>query len=62
MTKAEMVYEIISNTTFSGINEKHAQRLVRRNSKQRIEEVYNAFVEDKGNANAYYWLLTIPTM
>ena len=62
MTKGEMVYEIISNTTFSGLNERDVQSLVRRNSKSRVEEVYAAFTKDKEHASAYYWLLTAPTI
>lgn len=62
MTKKEMVYEIISNTKLSGLSERDVKAIINKNSKSRITEVYNQFINDTEHALAYYWLLASATL
>lgn len=62
MTKKEMLYEIISNTKLSGLNERDVQAIISKTSKGRMEEVYSHFASDKENALFYYCLLAQSTL
>lgn len=62
MTKKEMMYEIISNTKLSGLNENNVSRTLAKLKKSRVEEVYNVFVNDKEHALFYYNILVCGTL
>ena len=62
MTKKEMMYEIISNTKLSGLNENNILRTLAKLKKSRVEEVYNVFVNDKEHALFYYNILVCNTL
>ena len=55
MTKKEMIYEIISNTKIHSINENDVLRVIKASKKEKVTEIYNAFLKDKEHANFYYY-------
>lgn len=57
MTKKEMVYEILSYTTYNGLSERKVLAKINRLKKERVELVYNQFVKDREHANFYYSIL-----
>lgn len=46
MTKKEMIYEMISNTNLSGINQREIDNMISKIKKSRVEEVYKFFKEN----------------
>lgn len=57
MTKKEMVYDIVSYTHFCNLNERDVENVIRKARKERVEEVYNKFLNDKDHAAFYYSVL-----
>lgn len=54
MTKKEMVYEILSNTNLTGINEKELNKSILKIKKSTIEDIYKLFKENPNKANFYF--------
>lgn len=50
LTKKEMVYQILSNTKWSGVDERYINRIINVNTKKRVEEVYRFFLENPTKA------------
>ena len=57
MTKKEMLYNIISDTNLSGLNESDVAQIISKTKKPELERIYNAYINDTENALFYYWLL-----
>ena len=54
MTKKAMVYEILSNTNLSGINEIQLNKEILKMKKSNIEYIYKLFKENPDKANFYF--------
>lgn len=54
MTKKEMVYEILSNTNLSGINERELNKNILKIKKSTIEDIYELFKQNPDKANFYF--------
>lgn len=57
MTKKEMVYEIISNTNYIGLNQSDVDKKINKVDKAYIERAYNCFLNEPENANAITMLI-----
>ena len=51
MTKKDMVYEILSNTGWSSVNQYEIDKLIAKVKKARVEEVYKFFKENPTKAS-----------
>ena len=51
MTKKEMIYEMVSNTNWSNVNQNEVDKLVAKSKKVRVEEVYKFFKENPTKAS-----------
>lgn len=57
MTKKDMVYEIISNTDFIGLDQTYVDKKINKLDKAYIERAYNCFLENPENAKGITMLL-----
>lgn len=57
MTKKEMVYEILSNTNLSAINERELNKNILKIKKSTIEDIYKLFKQNPDKANFYFLYL-----
>ena len=51
MTKTEMIYEMISNTNWSGVNQREIDKMISKIKKSRVEQVYKFFKENPNKAS-----------
>ena len=57
MTKKEMVYNIISSTTYTGLNQSEVDRKINKTDKAYIERAYQCFLQNPENANGIAMLI-----